>query len=596
MNSDIEVSLGYTIPPSPPGMDITILTASNSRLPTMEEIGNLLGFKYDSNKNYDGEVIEISGEQSLTNSEKMLTSTTRAGKYYAYTITETQVKIELVDTTESISLRAVTTLNKEELSKYLRYEVGDSVELIDGSKWYVTKDSGTGNTMVTLISENGASSNGSVLTYGTYSRGFDTSGNKNYDQFQSSNIGYFVKNTVESYIKNSIDNSEGNSVGTIARLLSKGEYDKITKNGSNIPSWLKIPGPFWMMTNTGSSVYYFNGSNLSTTTTLTSSYKVRPVITTLKSNLKGPIYLVDQILADNDEMYDRNIFFGETSAQDGTKGLYYNNSTTEDHKTTYYFRGAVENNYVYFAGYYWRIIRINEDESIRLIYQGTTPDATGTAATIGNSMFNQEANDNAYVGYMYGEIGSSSYDATHTNTTSSVVKKELEQWYKENLLDNYSTYLADAGFCGDRSIYSGLGYSSQVTTYAPSNRVTNTYQPQFACPQSNDLYTTSSSSKGNKKLFYPIGLITADEIMYAGGGMSSNTTYYLYTGSYYWTISPVSFGGTYTYVDRVAAGGYLSGDRVTNSYGIRPVINLESDVTITGGNGSSDEPYVIKTT
>lgn len=84
--------------------------------------------------------------------------------------------------------------------------------------------------------------------------------------------------------------------------------------------------------------------------------------------------------------------------------------------------------------------------------------------------------------------------------------------------------------------------------------------------------------------------------MYAGGGMSSNTTYYLYTGSYYWTISPVSFGGTYTYVDRVAAGGYLSGDRVTNSYGIRPVINLESDVTITGGNGSSDEPYVIKTT
>ena len=594
MNSDIEVSLGYTIPTPPPGMDITILTASNSRLPTMEEIGNLLGFKYDSNKNYDGEVIKISGEQSLTNSKKMLTSTTRDGKYYAYTINETQVKIELVDTTESISLRAVTTLNKEELSKYLRYEVGDSVELIDGSKWYVTKDSGTGNAMVTLISENGASSNGSVLTYGTYSRGFDTSGSNTYNQFSSTNIGYFVKNTVESYIKNAIKSNGGNEASTTARLLSKGEYDKITKNGSNIPSWLKIPGPFWMMTNTGSNVYYFNGSSLSQATP-TSYYRVRPVITTLKSNLKPTVYLKDQILEDNNEQSDSNIDFSQISSSTNGQGLYYTNTNTEGNKTTYYFRGAVENNYVEFAGLYWRIIRINEDGSIRLIYQGETPTATGEATAIGNGVFNQEANDNAYVGYMYGQIGSSSYATTHTNTTSSVVKKELEQWYEENLLD-YASYLADAGFCGDRSIYSGLGYSSQVTTYAPSNRVTTTYQPQFSCPRSNDLYTTSSSSKGNKALFYPIGLITADEIMYAGGGMSSNTTYYLYTGSYYWTISPVSFGGTYTYVDRVAAGGYLSGDRVTNSYGIRPVINLESDVTITGGSGTSSNPYVIKTT
>ena len=123
--------------------------------------------------------------------------------------------------------------------------------------------------------------------------------------------------------------------------------------------------------------------------------------------------------------------------------------------------------------------------------------------------------------------------------------------------------------------------------------------PQFACPQSNDLYTTSSSNKGNKALDYPIGLITSDEVSYAGGlGVSgaSNSSYYLYTGSNYWTMSPSHFSGSSATEWSVSAIGNLVGTLVFGSNGARPVINLVSGIEITGGDGTSSNPYVIKTT
>ena len=221
-------------------------------------------------------------------------------------------------------------------------------------------------------------------------------------------------------------------------------------------------------------------------------------------------------------------------------------------------------------------------------------------------MFNQASSDNAYVGYMYGAIGSSSYNVTHTNTTSSVVKKELEQWYEENLLD-YEKYLADSGFCGDRSVASSsglwnssdtaLGYGTNVTYYGSYNRLVNVEYPQFACPQSNDLYTTSSSTKGNKALDYPIGLLTADEVAYAGGVYNTtNTSYYLNVGFEYWTISPFYFNGSYIYVSYADSDGSLSvGNRGIYSRGIRPVISLNSNVEWSAGDGTSSNPYVVKT-
>ena len=76
----------------------------------------------------------------------------------------------------------------------------------------------------------------------------------------------------------------------------------------------------------------------------------------------------------------------------------------DDLGTSYYFRGAVENNYVKFAGYWWRIIRINGDGSIRIIYDGTTAHANGESSTdrqTGTSEYNSSSNASYYVGYTY---------------------------------------------------------------------------------------------------------------------------------------------------------------------------------------------------
>ena len=307
--------------------------------------------------------------------------------------------------------------------------------------------------------------------------------------------------------------------------------------------------------------------------------------------------LVQKILRDNTPQSDESIDFSKTSEEDGTKGLYYTNTNTEDGKTVYYYRGAVENNYVKFAGYYWRIIRINEDGSLRIIYQGETPNAMGSEATIGSSAFNSNNKDNAYVGYMYGTPESDTYEETHANTNDSTIKIMLDTWYEENLL-SYASYIADSGFCGDRSIYSeegtGLGYGKNLTFYQAYNRYNNTHQPQYSCPQSQDLYTTSSSNKGNKALDYPIGLITLDEGMYAGGtGFNSNESYYLYTGDLYWGITPVDFIGSLAFVGSVDSDGRLRYDYLLYSWGVRPVINLKSDAGQLIGDGTVSNPYQL---
>ena len=343
-------------------------------------------------------------------------------------------------------------------------------------------------------------------------------------------------------------------------------------------------------------------SNTSNSLTVNIDYvqDLGQVITPSDPSIESAL-LSTNILRDNVVQSDANIDFSQVSSDTNGKGLYYTNTNTEDGKTVYYFRGAVNNNYVSFGGFYWRIIRINEDGSVRLIYQGTSANATGSAATIGSSEFNEELNDNAYVGYMYGTAGSSSYSATHANINDSTIKGIIDTWYENNLL-SYNYYLADSGFCGDRSKASGaeiwypydtaLGYGTNSTYYGVYNRLYNNKTPQ----QSNDLYTTSSSTKGNKALDYPIGLITADEVAYAGGVSGiSNNSYYLNTGFSYWTMSPRSFGGANAVEWFVYSGGDLSNVYVGRSYGARPVINLKSGIEITGGDGTSSNPYVIKT-
>ena len=326
------------------------------------------------------------------------------------------------------------------------------------------------------------------------------------------------------------------------------------------------------------------------------------------------ILLKDQILADNPTI--DNSRSGDITGvlTDNTTGTLY--TAEDDWGTSYFYAGEVDNNWVRFAGFYWRIIRINGDGSIRLIYSGDSssgPVETGEDTQIGISAFNEQRDDNAYVGYMYGSTGQSSYTPTHANNNNSTIKGVLDNWYKTNIVDkNYSQYVStEAGFCNDRKTQSGVisdygttGYGTNATTYAPLGRLISngswksSQTPSLKCSQiANDMFTVSGSNKGNRTLNFSIGLITSDEVVLAGGfGGSTNTNYYLYTGQYYWTMSPYYFYiGGYSYVFYVFSDGHLSGSSVNGTYGVRPVINLDKNVTISSGDGTIDNPYVIET-
>ena len=289
-------------------------------------------------------------------------------------------------------------------------------------------------------------------------------------------------------------------------------------------------------------------------------------------------------------------------ATDGSdKGIY---QTTDDYGTTYYYRGNVKNNNVYFANNYWLITRINGDGSIRLLYNGTVKNASGADQSINNktSQFNNLYNDPAYVGYMYGNPDSTTFNEVHANTNDSTVKDENDTWYKVNIVDNgYNVYVSDTtGFCGDRILYSGNGVDNNEYSYFGAFGRHFSQIPKFICQNSAmDLYTLTDSNIGNKSLTYPVGLITYDELVYAGmDNRHFNKLSYAYSSQNYWTMSPSIFFAT----NETAFEWFESSDGTINPWknvnaliGIRPVINLKSDVKITGGIGTSNDPYVIDT-
>ena len=295
----------------------------------------------------------------------------------------------------------------------------------------------------------------------------------------------------------------------------------------------------------------------------------------------------------------------ETDKSD--KGLYQG---TDDYGTTYYYRGNVKNNIVKFAGFYWQIIRINGDGTIRLLYNGTEKNASGVKQSIDNRtyQFNSLYNDPTYVGYMYGDKDGTTFDEVHNNTNNSTIKTSVDNWYKTNIADKgYSGYISNSvGFCGDRSLPAGVwgtndngdGINNNKNSYfgAYVRYVKNV--AQFTCPEpSRDLYTTTDSSIGNKALTYPVGLITYDELVFAGmDNRHINKLSWAYSTQHYWTMSPSFFNATLGYAHEwsLHSAGYLSQwNYVANGFGARPVINLKSDTLITSGIGTSSDPFVV---
>ena len=318
--------------------------------------------------------------------------------------------------------------------------------------------------------------------------------------------------------------------------------------------------------------------------------------------------LLSQLLADKSTVLTRTDF-STVLTTDNTNTLY---TSTEDSKTVYYFAGNATDNWVKFGknennqDLYWRIIRTNSDGSVRLLYHGTS--VATTDAHIGATIYNSIYNDSMYVGYMYGTSNAVSVDRSNTN--NSTIKGVIDTWYQNNLNTNYGKYLSTtAVYCNDREVVSGT-YSATGSrfSYAAITRLDTNKTPTYDCADTNDKFTVDSSA-GNGKLTYPIALMTADEVAFAGGLWTTNApTWYYYnsangssTGTRcWWTMSPSAWGGGDSYVFVVQGSdhpGYLYTPRVSsNDKVIRPVLSLKSCVKTSGGNGSASDPYTIEET
>ena len=307
-------------------------------------------------------------------------------------------------------------------------------------------------------------------------------------------------------------------------------------------------------------------------------------------------------------------------------------STVDDYGTSYYFRGAVKNNYVEFANKCWRIVRITGDGSVKLVLHNDNTTKVANPCNSANnsasaafarysgttygSAFNTNDNDNAYVGFMYGATGASDYASAHANTNKSTILNNLESWYTNNL-ESYESKLADTIWCNDKSTFTtftsgstygtGLGYGTNKTGYGAYNRIhggnaASYASPSLICPNDNNggklsKFTVKDTTNGNGNLTYKIGLLTADEIAFAGSiAYTYNLSTYLQenTGTnWWWSLSPGDFVGGDAGVWGVRSG-YLSDVGVGNDgFGLRPVISLISSTNVTG-DGTSENPYVVE--
>ena len=282
------------------------------------------------------------------------------------------------------------------------------------------------------------------------------------------------------------------------------------------------------------------------------------------------------------------IDFSKTSVQDKTNGIYMT-IDTDSGKPVYYYRGNVDNR-VIFANFCWRIVRTTETGGVKLIYDGVPSNGqcnnTGSNSTIGSSKFNSSSNNAKYVGYMY---GSSIDDETYTN--ESTIKKTIDTWYKTNMT-SYTSQLEDTVFCNDRSYTT----SGSNLYFGARTRLFTNKTPTLKCQKAKDKFTVDASN-GNGALKYPVGLITADEMAYAGGKYYSssadiNRSFYLYTGQDYWALSPYYFNGSNAYGFGLNSVGALS-NYVDVSHGVRPSVSLQPGIVKTGGSGASADPFVI---
>lgn len=335
--------------------------------------------------------------------------------------------------------------------------------------------------------------------------------------------------------------------------------------------------------------------------------------------------------------------------------------TDENHdgfgKKIFFFRGDVKNNYVVFGKVFkrkadnvidgssvkeicWRILRTNENGSVRLIYSGVY-DGTGcnsTDLTINNyvtkTVYNENADDNAYVGYTYHDIAQTSYDETHHGSDTglnlfeqrdSTIKATIDNFFlkntnfyyfpdysyvPDNSSDEISTlvnYVADALYCNDRTLTCpgtiegetlNCGYGTTQSKYGYDSSQANFKMDTYICNGFYDKYMLSNVTFGGNdnetNLNYAMALPTASEIVMAGGSFDDNNSgHFLSSNKSYWTMSPSSFDSS-AKVYAVNENGKIV-EKVVNSsdVGIRPVISISEDISVNFGDGTKNAPYKL---
>ena len=282
---------------------------------------------------------------------------------------------------------------------------------------------------------------------------------------------------------------------------------------------------------------------------------------------------------------------GNVNAEYITNGMYM---MEDEDGPSYYFRGNVDN-LVQFGTYnssynsisagtpiYWRIIRINGDGTLRLLYNGTSKDASSDDFIIGNSGYSVNSQDFTapdikYTGYTYDRVSGN-------NGTDSIIKEFVDTWYSIALEDGiYEQYVTQGRFCSDTS-----GYNENTKYFGSSERITNG-NPTLVCPE------TSESYGGSYRL--NVGLVTVDELMLGGNIYSGslNSTNYFNSYNHYYSMTPycndcLSMSAHFIYTYWYEYGIYIN---PTYSDGVRPVINVDPTNLKMSGSGSVEDPYVL---
>lgn len=319
-----------------------------------------------------------------------------------------------------------------------------------------------------------------------------------------------------------------------------------------------------------------------------------------KSNLVDTITLTlenkgkYEILEDGYTETGDDVDYSNSNASGG--GIY--SEVGNNDGSVYYYRGIVNNNYFSFAGYTWRILRIDESSNVRLIMNTLLKNSSGTVIT---EQFKTTYTASSLSGAktlvkLIVDPNSTSNNSPIYGSINDTSSTTLRGWYNNTIVGtNYEQYMVDTVFCQDSTggYAVSSGTESSVFYFAPYQKVgqdTALYEPTFGCPAS-------------EQIVEKIGLLSVDEYVFAGGAYKkTNTSFFLNDSGIsnnWWTLSPAYYDDSQNKVGvfYVASDGSTSDwpntNTIINSYGIRPVITVNGNYEITG-DGTESNPYTFK--